>query len=139
MARYNRKFLLKLGNEDGPPETFTTISGLRFTGFNLSSEIVDSTDIESGKWQEIQASAGISGIAISGEGVFANSAKEESLRSIAFAGDIKNYQLVFENGDDLQGAFKISRYERVGNIDATELFSIRLVSSGTVTFNKAGA
>ena len=76
-------------------------------------------------------------MSLSANGVFTDSAAEETVRSQAAANSINNYQIVSGNGDKWQGAFLITSYQRSGNHNDDEQFSISLESSGAITFTAA--
>jgi len=129
--------LLKIGNGGSPTETFATVGGLRTTGFTLNNQAVDATNKDSGAWRALLEGAGIRSITLSGSGIFTDAASEETVRTQAFANSIRNYELHFGNGDKLAGAFQITSYQRSGNHDAEEIYSISLASSGSITFTVA--
>lgn len=129
--------LLKVGDGQTPTESFATIGGLRTTSFNLNNQSVDATNKDSGQWRELLDGAGISSLSISGAGLFTDAASEETLRGYAFGNNIKNYELHFGNGDVLSGAFQVTSYQRSGNHNDDETYSISLESAGAVTFTVA--
>ncbi len=135
-AQKGSLLLLKVGNGGGS-EVFTTVGGLRATRFSLTSQMVDPTNKDSGAWREILSGAGVKSVSLSGAGVFTDSSAEETVRSLAFSASPRNYQITFGNGDYLTGSFMITSYERAGDYDAEETFSITLESSGQVTFTTA--
>ena len=126
-------FLLKVG-DGGGPETFTTVGGLKTASFNINTASVDVTNMGSNGMRELLAGAGIQTMSLSGNGVFTDSAAEEIVRANAAANSIDNYQIVAGNGDTWQGAFLIKSYQRSGNFDGAEAFTISLESSGAITF-----
>ncbi len=132
-AQKGTLFLLKVG-DGGGPETFTTVGGLKTASFNISTASVDVTNMSSNGMRELLAGAGIQTMSLSGNGVFTDSAAEETVRANAAANSIDNYQLVAGNGDTWQGAFLITSYQRSGNFDGAEAFTISLESSGAITF-----
>jgi len=136
MASYKGALVLLRIGDGQESETFTTIGGMRTTKFVLNNKLVDATNLDSGAWREIMDTAGVASLRISGGGFFTDSTEEESLRSQAFGNTLKNYELYFGNGDTLSGAFQITQYERIGDFDDHELYSITLESSGAVSFVK---
>ena len=62
---------------------------------------------------------------------------EQYLELFAFDGAIQNYDLVFSDGSKISGAFLITSYERAGEFNGEETFSVTLESSGTVTYTNA--
>ncbi len=133
-AQKGSLFLLKVGDGGSPTETFTTVGGLRATRFTLNNQLVDSSNKDSGAWRNILANAGIRSLTISGSGVFLDSASEETVRANAFASSVNNYRITMGNGDYLTGAFQITSYERSGDYDGEETYSITLESAGNITF-----
>ncbi len=135
-AQKGSLFLLKAG-DGGGPETFTTVGGMRATNFQINNQTVDVTNKDSAGMRELLAGAGVQSMSLSANGVFTDSAAEETVRSQAAANTINNYQIVSGNGDKWQGAFLITSYQRSGAHDADEQFSISLESSGAITFPAA--
>lgn len=135
-AQKGALFLLKVG-DGGGPETFTTVGGLQTASFNINTASVDVTNMSSNGMRELLAGAGIQTMSLSGNGVFTDSAAEETVRANAAANSIDNYQLIAGNGDTWQGAFLITSYQRSGNFDGAEAFTISLESSGAITFTAA--
>ncbi len=136
-AQKGSLFLLKAG-DGGSPETFTTVGGLRSTRFTINNAAVDVTNKDSSGMRELLGGAGIQSMAVAGNGVFTDTAAEETMRANAAANTISNYQIVSGNGDMWQGAFLITSYERSGDFNGEEAFSLTLESSGPVSFT-AGA
>jgi len=135
-AQKGSLMLLKVGNA-GSPETFTTVGGMRVTKFILNSQIVDSSNKDSGAWRQLLADAGTRFISISGNGIFTDSASEETVRQISFSNQQRNFQITFGNGDSLSGAFIISSYERSGEYNGEENYAMTLESAGVITFTAA--
>jgi TP901-1 family phage major tail protein len=113
---------------------FTTIGGLRLSGMVLDNHVLDATNRESGAWRQLLPNAGIHSLTIHGNGLFTDVASEETVRGYAFAGTVNNYQFIFANGDYVSGPFMVTSYERSGNIDSEEIYSLTLESAGTIIF-----
>ena len=126
--------LLKVGN-GGAPESFTTIGGLQTTAFAVSTQAVDATARESGAWRKLLDGAGIRSISLSANGVFTDSSAEETVRSLAISGTVRNYQMTFGNGDTLSGPFLITAYERSGAQQDEERYALTLFSAGTIIYS----
>lgn len=126
--------LLKVGDGATPTESFTTVGGLRTTSFTHNNQTVDTTNKDSGAWRELLDGAGTRSITISGSGVFTDAASEETVRGFAMNNQIKNYQMTFGNGDSMSGAFQITSYQRSGNYNNEETYSLSLASAGEITF-----
>lgn len=125
--------LIKVGDGQST-ETFYTIGGLRTSKLIINNKIVETTNRESGQWRSLLNNSGLSFVTISGSGIFTDLASEEMVRARAFTGNINNYQFIFANGDCLFGPFKIATYERNGNHDAEESYSLTLESAGNLTY-----
>lgn len=138
MAKYKgRLFIVKRGQGDGPPETFTTIGGMRSTGMSINNETVDVTDKGSAPWRELLAGAGLKSMSITLAGVFKNDAELKALQTRILASDgtdILNFKIQSDSGDTFTGAFQITSLERNGEHVGEEQYSISLESSGAIVF-----
>jgi TP901-1 family phage major tail protein len=111
----------------------------------INGEMVDVTTKDSNplvaggadKAREILEGGGIRSMAISASGVFTDSALENDIRISAQKGQIREYKLVFGDGDDITGNFLITSYERAGEFNGEETYSMTLESSGQVTHTSA--
>ena len=134
-------FLLK-ENSTGTP---ATVGGMRSTSMSINGEMVDITDkdsnafISSGndKARTLLQGGGVRSMTLSASGVFTDSAGENNLRGAAFTGSSVNYDLVFGDGSTVKGAFIITSYERAGEYNGEETFSVTLESNGTMTYTNA--
>ena len=134
-------FLLK-ENSTGTP---ATVGGLRSTSMTINGEMVDITTkdsnafISSGndKARDLLQGGGVRSMSLSASGVFTDSSTENILRGFAFDGAIQNYDLVFSDGSKISGAFLITSYERAGEFNGEETYSVTLESSNTITYTNA--
>ena len=134
-------FLLK-DNSTGTP---ATLGGMRSTSMTINGEMVDITDkdsndfISSGndKARTLLQGGGIRSMTISASGVFTDSSTENILRGFAFDGAIQNYDLIFSDGSKISGAFLVTSYERAGEFNGEETYSVTLESSNTITYTNA--
>lgn len=133
-AQKGLNFLLKEGAVAGSP---TTLAGMRATSFTINNEIVDVTTKDSSNARTLLAAAGVTSLTISASGLFTDATVEETVRGYAFAGSANTFHLVFENTDTLEASFVISSYERSGEYNGAEEYSITLESSGTLTYTAA--
>lgn len=131
-AQSGKDLLIKLDmTGDG---TFGTLAGLRATRLTFNADTVDVTSLESGGWRELLAGAGVRTAAISGSGVFKDDATDERARSIFFAGDTPEFQVIIPSFGVVQGAFQITSVEYAGNYDGEATYSLSLASAGALTF-----
>ncbi len=128
-AQKGSAFLLKAGG--------TTVGGLRATSFTINNQEVDVTNKDSSGMRELLAGAGIQSMSISANGVFTDAASEETVRARAAANSIDAWSIVSGNGDDWSGSFLVTSYERSGDHDSEEQFTISLASSGAIAFTAA--
>ena len=134
-------FLLK-DNSTGTP---ATIGGLRSTSMTINGEAVDITTKDSNafisigndKARDLLQGGGVRSMTISASGVFTDSSTENILRGFAFDGAIQSYDLVFSDGSKISGAFLITSYERAGEFNGEETYSVTLESSNTITYTNA--
>ena len=134
-------FLLK-ENSTGTP---ATVGGLRSTSMTINGEAVDITTkdsnafISSGndKARDLLQGGGVRSMSITASGVFTDSTGENNLRGAAFTGSAVNYDLVFGDGSDVKGAFIVTSYERAGEFNGEETYSLTLESSNTITYTNA--
>jgi TP901-1 family phage major tail protein len=126
--------LIKIGN-GATTEVFTTIGGLRTSEMTINHQALDATNIESGLWRKLQGSSGILSMSITGSGLFTGASSEETLRGYVFTGATANYQFIFANGSYITGPFIITRYQRSGDYNEEEVYSISAQSAGTLIFS----
>jgi TP901-1 family phage major tail protein len=130
-AQKGRLFLLK----QGTAALGTTIAGLRATRFRVNQDTVDVTTKDAtNQWRELLAGAGVRSFAVEASGVFQDSAVEETVRGYAFAGTANAFGLIFENGDKIDGSFIVTAFERSGDHDGEEQYSLTLTSAGAISF-----
>ncbi len=133
-AQKGKLVLLKADLTGASPQVFTTLAGLRTTTWTINGEDVDVTTKDDNGWQQRLSGAGVRSLNISAGGVFQDSAGEEAVRQWAFNQSINRFEITFENGDRLECAFQISNYERAGDHDGAETYSLTLNSHGTPVY-----
>ena len=132
--------------KDNSGGSAVVIGGLRSTSMTINGEIVDITAKDSATFtgssghdigRALGSNMGIRSMSVSASGVFTDSAGENNLRGAAFTGSSVNYDLVFGDGSTVKGAFIITSYERAGEYNGEETFSVTLESIGTMTYTNA--
>ena len=95
------------------------------------SSLVQETKVlkKKGTGRELGANMGIRSMTLSASGVFTDTTGENNLRGAAFTGSAVNYDLVFGDGSDVKGAFIVTSYERAGEFNGEETYSVTLESS----------
>ena len=135
-AQKGRSFLVKAG-DGATSEAFTTVAAFRTNSFTMNNETVDITNKDSAGWRELLANAGTKSASMSGSGVFTDDTTQIGEQTKFIAGSINNYELYFENGDKLAGAFQITSMEYAGDHNNEQTYSISYESSGAITYTAA--
>jgi TP901-1 family phage major tail protein len=125
-------FLLK-DNSTGTPATIGGLRSVDITTKDSNAFISSGND----KARDLLQGGGVRSMTISASGVFTDSSTENILRGFAFDGAIQNYDLVFSDGSKIAGAFLITSYERAGEFNGEETYSVTLESSNTITYTNA--
>jgi len=131
-AEKGSAFLLKIG-DGGQPGAYTTVAGMRTTQLAINAEPVVVTHKGSGGWRELLPEAGVRSVSIAGSGVFTGSAAEGRLKQKALAGSAENFEVAFESGERVRGAFLITRLDYGGDFNGERTYTLALESSGPVT------
>jgi len=135
-AQKGRLILIKRGDGAGT-EVFTSVAGMRSKTITVNNETVDITTADDAPWRQLFENVGVRSVSVSGSGVFQDDSIGNLVEDDALAGAIGNYELLFENGDKLSGAFAITSFEYGGEHTAEQTFSMSLESSGTITMTRA--
>lgn len=134
MAAQNGKDLLVKLDLNGGGQ-FTTIAGLRATRISFNAETVDVTNLESqGGWRELLGGAGVRSAAVSGSGVFVDSATDERARQVFFAGTVEAFQVVIPDFGIVEGPFQITAIEYAGSYNGEATYELSLASAGALSF-----
>lgn len=131
-AQKGSAFLLKIGDGSETP-TFETVAGLRTTQMSINGDTVVVTHKDSGGWRELLSGAGTRSVSVSAAGIFLASAAEDAIRAHALAGTIEQYQLSFEDGSRMTGAFLVQRLDYAGDFNGERNYTLQLESSGAVS------
>ena len=134
-AQKGRSILLKVGDGTSPG-VFTTIGGLRSKNLTVNNETVDITTGDEAPWRLLLENAGIRSVAVSGSGVFEDGAAINTVEDLAFSGLFKEFQMVFQNGDIVEGDFQVTSFQYAGEHNGEQTYSISLASSGTITMTR---
>ncbi|MEM0990720.1 MAG: phage major tail protein, TP901-1 family [Pseudomonadota bacterium] len=130
-AQRGKDILLKM-DDDGD---FVTIGGIRATRITFNADTVDTTTSESsGQWRELLAGAGVRTAAISGSGIFKDSATDALLREAFFDEEHPEFEIVIPDFGTVTGPFQITSLEYAGNHDGEASFEIALASAGELAF-----
>ncbi|WP_417580447.1 phage major tail protein, TP901-1 family [Pelagibacterium sp.] len=132
-AQSGKDMLLKL-DETGAG-SFLTVAGLRTKQLAFNAASVDTTDAESaGRWRELLEGGGIKRASVSGSGIFKDKTSDALVRSLFFAGTIRNWQLILPGFGTVQGPFQIVALEFAGDHGGEVTFELALESAGEIAF-----
>jgi len=127
-------FLLKLGSDDSPP-VFTTVAGQRTTSLSINNEQIDTTDKDDSRWRKLME-GGVRSMSSSAAGLITGQDAFKTLMNIALQGSIKTYQLVFADGQTLEGPFQVSSKELTGEYTDAQQYTLSLESAGDIDYSE---
>ncbi len=87
--------------------------------------------VSSSGWR-VLLEGGLKHVNICLAGSYTDNLAEEEIFNLAFSGKLAKYRLEFANKKNLEGMFKIVSYNRFGDMDKEELYSITLASSSLI-------
>ena len=132
-AQPGRDMLLKL--DQTGTGSFLTVAGIRTRNISLNAASIDTTDSQSvGQWRQLLEGGGIKRAALSGAGVFRDAASDAQIRSLFFAGTIRNWQLILPDFGTIEGPFQIVALEFGADHAGEVTFDLALESAGELTF-----
>lgn len=130
-AERGSAFLLKIGDGAEPP-AYATVAGLKTTQLSVNGDPVAITNKDSGGWRQLLTGAGVRSVSVAASGIFTGSAAEARVRGLALSGGIEGYELSFESGERMRGAFLVTRLEYAGDFNGERNYTLALESSGEV-------
>lgn len=118
---------------DGTGTTAVAIAALRNTSIKISNKPVDTTNRDSGGWQELLSGAGITSVQVSGDGVITDGTIFATLGSRAIDRTSHAYTVDFGSGLTKVGNFILTDFEASGAFDKEQDYKLTLDSTGTIT------
>lgn len=132
-AQKGKDLLLKVDADGGG--SFVTVAGLRSKRISFGAEAVDVTDQDSaGQWRELLDGAGVKRANLAGSGIFKDAASDETVRTIFFAGAVRDWQVVVPGFGTVAGPFQVTALEYGGNYDGEVVYEIAMESAGPLAF-----
>lgn len=127
-----KDFLLKV---DTGGSTFVTVGGLRSTTMTMNAEAIDVTNHGSNQNRLLLDGAGIYSMSVSGSGVHdGDGATLNLIDDNCQSQTLTPFQVVDDDsGRTYEASFKITSFERAGDYNNEQTYSISLESSGAVT------
>ena len=127
-----RDVLVKIADDAG---LFVTVAGIRTRTIELNAGAVDGTSADSpDAWRELVAGAGVKSARVQGAGVFKDAVSDTRMRSLFFAGEIADWQLIIPDFGALVGLFQITELSYSGRHDGEAEFALTIQSAGALTF-----
>lgn len=135
-AQSGKDMLLKLDQTGSG--SFVTVAGLRTRSIAFNAAAIDVTDAESaGRWRELLSGGGIKRAAVAGSGIFKDASSDATIRSLFFAGTIRNWQLILPDFGTVEGPFQIVALEFSADHAGEVTFELALESAGQLGFSAA--
>lgn len=133
VAQKGKDLLIKL-DVSGTGD-FETVAGLRATRMSFNAEAVDVTSLDSaGGWRELLTGAGVKNAAISGSGIFKDSATDERARQVFFDGETPAWQVIIPDFGIVEGAFQLTSIEYSGDYNGEATYELSMASAGALAF-----
>ena len=133
VAQKGKDLLIKL--DTSGVGDFETVAGLRATRISFNAESVDVTTLDStGQWRELLNGAGVKSAAISGSGIFKDSATDERARQVFFDGDTPAWQVIIPDFGVVEGAFQLTSIEYAGDYNGEATYELAMASAGVLAF-----
>ena len=126
-----RKTLLKVSDGASTP-SFLTVGGLGDVSVKIDSKLLDTSNLQTGSWQNVTDGASGKSITINASGEVNNSTAEVILQSLALSGDKRAFELDQGDGNTLSGEFIIANYARKAKYRKRVTYDIVLESAGEV-------
>lgn len=133
MAKFNGDLFLVQSGDGGGPEVFVTIACMRSTSFSLNNEQIDTTSKCDTPWRTL-LEGGVRSMSLSLAGVMNDAVVIQTMIIAMLAGSISNYKIISEYGDEFLGAFQAASFERSGEYNDAEQYTMTLESSGAVAY-----
>lgn len=132
-AQSGKDMLLKLDQTGSG--NFLTVAGLRTRSLSFNAASVDTTDQESaGRWRELLEGGGVKRASLTGAGIFKDQASDAAIRTLFFAGTIRDWQLILPHFGVVEGKFQIAALEFSADHAGEVTFDLALESAGEVRF-----
>lgn len=127
-----KDFYLKVDTGGG---SYSTCGGLRSSSMTINNTEIDVTNHGSNQYRTLLDGAGIRSMDISGSGIHTGDAATlDLIDDNCMAGTLTNFQIVDnDSGRTYQASFKITSFERAGEYNGAQEYSLSLMSSGSIT------
>ena len=136
-AQRGSKLLIKRGNADGPPETFTTVGALQNATLNINGnpiEVTTADDVDGNDEIWRTYITGPKDLSISGNGIGKALEPLQSVYNDFATGAIVNYEVTVPNLGVFTVAMIVSSMSFDGPYDGVQGFNIEMQSAAAPTF-----
>jgi len=113
------------------------IAGLASTSFTMNNSVIDVSTKDTDGWRELLEDGSLKFFSIACDGIFKSNATDELIRSYVFNNTLNQFTFAFPNGDSLTSMFQITNYQRKGEKEGAETFSMTLESTGVPIYTPA--
>ena len=131
-----RFYLLQVG-DGGSPETYATVAGLQVTNHQIANAEVDTTTKDDNGNMTLLGVKTKFSMTINAEGRPDDVDVTQDVLDKAFSGTLHNFRLIYNSDgttfDTYEFAGQITSYERAGDVEDAETFSLTIMVSGEVT------
>ncbi len=118
--------------------SYSTVAAIQTTTLRLNSDTVEVTNQGSpNKFRQLLAGAGIKRLSISGQGVFDDSAVENTMLTYARDGTIRNWRVTVPTLGTFTANFQVTQIEYAGRHQGEVQWSMSLESAGDLTYAAA--
>jgi TP901-1 family phage major tail protein len=136
MAKYlGKDFILQVGDVS-TATNFVTVGAMRSTSFVTATGEIDVTEKDVMPWRSL-LEGGVRTREISAAGVLSNAASLVTMKAAADAGQIRYFKIVTGQGDTYVGQFQVASFERSGDYDKEEVYTLKLMNHGACTYTPA--
>lgn len=115
------------------------LGGLKSTTFTMNNSVIDVSTKDTNGWRELLEDGSLKFFSIACDGVFKNSVSDETIRGCVFNNTLNTFTLQFPNGATIVGTFQVTNYQRKGEVEGVETYSMTLESTGIPTYTAAPA
>src|SRR3954464_7672877 len=102
-AQRGRLMLLKIGTAAAG----TLLGGLKSTTFTMNNSVIDVSTKDTQGWRELLEDGSLKFFSIACDGVFKDSASDETVRTYVFNNTLNQFTFAFPNGDSVTSMFQI--------------------------------
>lgn len=134
---YNGRDLLLQIAGAASPTVWNTVGGLRAKSLSINNNPVDITNDGSAGFRELLPAGGVQSFEMTGNGVFTKATADAALFTAALNRTTVYARIISGAGDKFIGSFVVTSYQRTGNFDNAEQFTVTLQSTGTLIYQSS--